>query len=174
MDTRGMKTALLALAWLFTALAVLASGCSYSFTGSSVPPHLKTIGIPFFEDQSGFGEPGLREKLTNKLIDLFVQDNSLAVADRSHSDSILEGVIVAVRDEPSVVTQGEAVTKRRMTITVKATFQDMKLKRKVWEKQFSDWGDYDISGGPTARQSGIDAAIEKLAEDVLLETVSGW
>lgn len=160
--------------WLIAATAVLASGCSYSFTGSSVPPHLKTIGVPLFDDQSGFGEPGVREKLTNKLIDRFVQDNSLEVADRSHSDSILEGVVVSIRDEPSVVTQGEAVTKRRVTISLKATFQDMKMKKKVWEKQFSNWGDYEISGGPAARQSGIDAALDKLAEDIVLETVSGW
>ena len=161
-------------ATLLLILASAVSGCSYSFTGSSVPPHLKTIAIPLFDDQSGFGEPGLREKMTNKLIERFVQDNSLEVADKSRSDSILEGIIVNIRDEASVVTKGESVTKRRVTITVKATFQDMKLKKKVWEKQFSDWGDYEISGGPAQRQTGIDAAIEKLTEDLLLDTVSGW
>jgi len=172
-ETR-MKRILPGFLWLIAASCVLAAGCSYSFTGSSVPPHLRTIGIPLFDDQSGSGEPGLREKLTNKLIEKFVQDNSLAVSDKSHSDSMLEGVIVTVRDEPSVVTQGESVTKRRVTVSLKATFQDMKLKKKVWEKQFSNWGDYEISGGPTARQSGIDAALDKLTEDMVLETVSGW
>ena len=37
--------------------AVLASGlagCAYSFTGASVPAHLKTIAIPLVDDQSGF------------------------------------------------------------------------------------------------------------------------
>jgi len=159
---------------LMAAGAMLVSGCSYSFTGSSVPPHLKTIAVPLLDDQSGFGEPGLREKVTNKLIERFVQDNSLEVADRLHSDSILEGIIIGVRDEPTVVGKGETVTKRRITITLKATFQDMKLKKKVYEKQFSNWGDYDSSGGPAQRQSGIDAAIDKLTEDVLLDTVSGW
>ena len=150
------------------------SGCPYSFTGSSVPKHLKTIAVPLFDDQSGFGEPGLREKFTNKLINRFVQDNSLEVADKSHADSMLEGTIVSVRDEPLVVTKGESVSKRRVTIAVKATFQDLKLKRKVWDKDLSNTGDYDISGGPAQRQVGIDAAIEKLTEDILIETVSGW
>ena len=150
------------------------SGCPYSFTGSSVPKHLKTIAIPLFDDQSGFGEPGLREKFTNKLISRFVQDNSLEVADKTHSDSMLEGSIVSVRDEPLVVTKGESVSRRRVTIAVKATFQDLKLKRKVWDKDLSNTGDYNISGGPAQRQIGIDAAIEKLTEDILIETVSGW
>ena len=59
------------------------SGCPYSFTGSSVPAHLKTVAIPLFDDLSGSGEPGLRELLTNKLIARFRQDNSLEVVDRS-------------------------------------------------------------------------------------------
>ena len=150
------------------------AGCAYSFTGSSVPPHLKTIAIPLFDDQSGFGEPNLRENFTNKLISLFQQDNSLEISERTHADCILEGAIVAVRDDPAVVAGGEAVTKRRMTITVKASFQDMQLKKKVWEKELSNWGDYEITSGPAQRQSGIDEAIRKLAEDILIETVSGW
>lgn len=176
---RGRKT--LVLLWLVRLAVLLAAaaapgcaGCPYSFTGSSVPAHLKTVSVALFDDQSGFGEPGLREKFTNKLIERFTRDNSLEVADKSHADSIIEGVIVSVRDEPAVVQKGEAVTSRRVTVTVKASFQDVKLKKKVWEKQLSNWGDYAIGGGPAQRQTGLDAAIEKLTEDMVIETVSGW
>ena len=150
------------------------SGCPYSFTGSSVPSHLKTVAIPLLDDQSGFGEPGLREKFTNKLIDRFVRDNSLEVADKTHADSVLEGIIVSVRNDPLVVTKGESVTKRRVTITIKVAYHDLKLKKKIWDKQLSNTGDYEISGGLAQQQTGIDAAIEKLTEDILIETVSGW
>lgn len=164
--------------WLILTLTVVSliswAGCAYSFTGSSVPPHLKTIAIPLFDDQSGFGQPNLREDFTNKLISLFQQDNSLEISEKTHADCILEGVIAVVRDDPSVVAGGEAVTKRRVTITVKASFQDMKLKKKVWEKELSNWGDYEIVSGPAQRQTGIDEAIRKLAEDIVIETVSGW
>lgn len=150
------------------------SGCMYSFTGSSVPSHLKTIAIPLFDDQSGAGEPGLREKLTNKLIDRFRQDNNLEIADKTHADSILEGIITSIPDQPQVVEKGETVTKRRVTVSVKVTYQDMKLKKKIYDKEYSAWGDYLIGGGPAQRQTGIDAAIEKLTEDILIDTVSGW
>ncbi|MBI3765520.1 MAG: LptE family protein [Ignavibacteriales bacterium] len=146
----------------------------YSFTGSSVPSHLKTIAIPLFDDQSGAGEPGLREKLTNKLIDHFRQDNNLEIADKTHADSILEGIITSIPDQPQVVEKGETVTKRRVTVSVKVTYQDMKLKKKIYDKEYSAWGDYLIGGGPAQRQTGIDAAIEKLTEDILIDTVSGW
>lgn len=152
----------------------LCSGCIYSFTGSSVPAHLKTVAIPLFDDQSGSGQPGLREELTNKLTDRFRQDNSLQITDRSHADSIVEGIITSATDEPQVVEKGEAVTSRRITLTVKVTYQDMKLKKKVWDRQYSEWGEYQIVGGPARNQPAIDAAIDKLADDILLDTVSGW
>jgi hypothetical protein len=155
-------------------IVLLNSGCPYSFTGASVPNHLKTIAIPLVDDQSGFGEAGLRERFTTELTNLFIGDNSLAVADRTTADSILEGVIVSVSDVPSVVTQGESVTKRRITLTVKCAFQDKVQRKKVWEKNFSQWGDYDSGGGLSQRDAGLRDAIKKVTEDILLETVSGW
>ena len=148
------------------ATALLNAGCPYSFTGASVPKHLKTIAIPLVDDQSGFGEPGLREEFTTELTNLFLSDNSLEVADKTTADSILEGVITSVSDAPSVVAQGEAVTQRRITMAVKFTYQDKVLRKTVWEKTFSDWGDYD--------SGGLSEAMKKLTEDILLETVSGW
>jgi hypothetical protein len=155
-------------------LALAYAGCVYSFTGASVPSHLKTVGIPLVDDQSGFGEPGLRETFSNKLIELFNSDNSLGVADKSVADALLTGSIVSITDAPSVVTTGETVSKRRITMTVRYTFQDMKLRKKVWEKNFSNWGDYDSGGGSSQRQVGLQEAMRKITEDVLLETVSGW
>jgi hypothetical protein len=146
--------------------------CAYSFSGSSVPAHLKTVAVPLFEDQSGFGEPGLKENFTSKLIDLFVSDNSLEIADRSNADSIIEGAILSVIDAPSVIAPGEQVSKRRITVLVHVVFQDLKLRKKVWEKDFSNWGEYAIGSEP--RTSALTQAVNKVTEDILLETVSGW
>ena len=162
------------LAVLLIAVLIGCIGCPYSFTGASVPKHLKTIAIPLVDDQSGFGEAGLRERFTTELTNLFIGDNSLEVADRTTADSILEGVISSVNDAPSVVTQGESVTKRRITVSVKFVYQDKVQRKKVWEKTFSNWGDYDSGGGLSQRETGLRDAIKKVTEDILLETVSGW
>ncbi len=165
-----------AVGGLVVALAVLLAfaGCPYSFTGASVPPHLKTIGIPLVDDQSGFGEPGLREQFTTALINLFTSDNTLEVADRKTANAVLEGAIVSVTDAPEVVQTGEQVSKRRITMNVRYTLTDMVTRKKLWEKNFSNWGDYDSGGGASQRQTGLQDAIKKITEDVLLETVSGW
>lgn len=148
-------------------------GC-YSFTGASVPSHLRTIAIPLMDDQSGSGEASLREKLTQTLTDQFIRDNSLEVADKSNADSVIEGVITSVRDEIFAVGGGETVNRRRLNLSVKVVYTDMKLRKKVFEKTFSNFGEYDPTAGFTQRQAAFDEAIRKISEDILLETVSGW
>jgi hypothetical protein len=159
--------------WFAIAAVVAGAGC-YSFTGGSVPANLKTVTIPLVDDQSGFGQAGLREKFTNDLTTLFIKDNSLEVTNRTNADALLEGVLLPITDAPVAVQQGEQVSKRRITMSAKFTFQDMKLRRKIWEKTFSNWGEYDSGGGLSQRQTGLEEAIKKITEDILLETVSGW
>jgi hypothetical protein len=153
---------------------VLLAGCAYSFKGGSVPAHLKTVAIPLTQDQSGYGDPTLRDQLTQQLVDRFTNDNTLQVTDGKTADSIIRSVVIDVKDVPSVVQAGEKVTARRMMVTVRITFEDLKLRKKVWEKDFSNWGDYPSGGGPTQRNDGVKEAIRKLTEDVLNETVAGW
>jgi hypothetical protein len=148
--------------------------CTYSFKGGSVPPHLKTIAIPIVEDQSGYGDPTLRDSFTKQLVDRFTNDNTLQLADRNSSDSILEGVVTEVKDAPVVLQGGEQVAQRRMTVTVRVTFQDLKLRKKVWEKSFTSWGDYSSGSGLTQRNDGVLEAVRKLTEDILNDTVAGW
>ena len=150
------------------------AGCPYSFTGASVPPHLKTIAIPIVEDQSGYGDPALRDQFSQQLLQRFVNDNTLQPADRSSADAIVEGVITAVRDAPAVVEGGDQVAKRRISITAHVIFRDLRLRKKVWEKDFSQWGDYSSGGGLTQRNEGIAEAVRKITEDILNETVAGW
>lgn len=152
----------------------LFSGCVYSFKGGSVPAHLKTVAIPLIQDQSGFGDPTLRDEFTQQLVQRFTNDNTLQIADRGSADSILEGVIVDVKDAPAVVQGGEQVAARRITVTARVTFQDLKLRKKIWEKDFNNWGDYASGSGLTQRNDGIKEAVRKLTEDILNETVAGW
>ncbi len=161
--------------FIFVAVFLLFYSCRYSFTGASVPPHLKTIAISLFDDQSGYGRATLREELTKKVVERFIQDNTLKIADRNTADSILEGVIISVQDNPVIVGAGERVKRSRLTITVRVTFYDMVKRNKVWERTFSNWGEYELEGNIQQNlEFGIRQAIEKLSEDILLATVSNW
>lgn len=157
----------------FILFSFLFFGCSYTFTGASVEPHLKTVAIPLFEDNSGFGEPNVKEKLTSSLLDFFIKDNTLSIAAKNSSDAIISGAITSISDSPAIIEKGEIIGSRRITIYVHATFNDLILKKKIWEKDFSNFGDYETSS-PLGRTSALDEAIKKISEDILLQTVSGW
>jgi len=170
----GNVVRLIAVPFLLVVWLAGCAGCPYSFTGASVPPHLKTISIPIVEDQSGYGDPTLRDQFSQQLLQRFVNDNTLQPGDRSTSDSILEGVITAVKDAPAVVEGGDQVAKRRISITAHVVFRDLKLRKKVWERDFTQWGDYPSGSGLTQRNEGIAEAVRKITEDILNETVAGW
>jgi hypothetical protein len=153
---------------------VSCSGCPYSFTGASVPPHLKTIAIPYADDRSGAGEPSLRDLLTQMLTQKFINDNNLKITDRSSADAVLECIITGFNDAPAIVSSGENVTTRRITITVQVSYKDLVKRKTIYEKQFSNYGDYDPSKGFDDRNNAISTAIDKISDDILLDTVSGW
>jgi len=98
----------------------------------------------------------------------------LELADRTTADAVLEGSIIDVRDAPNVLQGGENVAQRRITVRVKVKFNDLKLRKTMWDKEFTNWGDYPSGGGLTQRQEGIVEAVRKLTEDILNDTVAGW
>ena len=150
-------------------------GCSYSFTGSSVPPHLKTIAIPIVKDKSGSGEPSLSNDFTQKLTQEFTDDNSLYVVNSTTADAILNVTIVSLRDRAEVVSgENEKATKRKITMTVKAVYKDLVIKKTVFDKNFSNYGIFETDNYAENRKAAIQIAIDNLALDLLLAVVSDW
>jgi hypothetical protein len=164
------------LIFLFIILSVISfEGCfSYSFTGASVPSHLKSIAIPIAEDRSGSGQPGLSEMLTNSLTQKFIDDNTLQVTEKNKANAILNCSIISLTDAPTIITGNEQVQTRRITITVQAVYRDLVKRKTVFEKNFSEYGDYPSGGSMSSRNDAIQNAIDKISDDILLDVVSGW
>jgi len=160
---------------LFISIGIVNLRCGvYSFTGASVPQHLKTIAIPVADDRSGSGEPGLRELLTDQLTQKFIDDNTLQVSERTTANAILECTITSLSDAPAVVTAGENVASRRITVSVKVIYRDLVQRKTIYDKSFSNYGDYESGGSISERRDAIEAAVDLITEDILLDTVSGW
>jgi hypothetical protein len=170
----------IAYKFLLNALFIIAglvnftSCCSYSFTGASVPPHLKTISIPVADDRSGAGVPGLRELFTTMLTQKFIDDNTLRVSDRVNANASLDCTISSYSDAPAVVSGANNVTTRRITIGVQVIYKDLVKRKNIFEQTFSNYGDYSGNGGLTEKNAAINIAVDKITEDVLLAAVSGW
>lgn len=156
-------------------LLSLVWGCSYSFTGSSVPPHLKTIAIPIVKDKSGSGEPNLSNDFTQNLTQQFIEDNSLYVVNSTTSDAVLSVTITSMPDRAEVVSgENEKASKRRITLNVKAVYKDLVMKKTIFDKNFSNYGTFETDNYVENRQAAIQDAIDNVALDLLLAVVADW
>ena len=156
-------------------LTVLCSGCTYSFKGANPPEGIKTIYIPTVKDNSGFGVANLGDNFTLLLKTKFIKDNTLEYAEKINADGMLTCSITNIKDEALVVQAGEQVSKRKITITVNVDFSNLKKQKSIWKKDFSNWGEYDSqSGGFSARDNGLNSAVDKITDDILLDVISNW
>ena len=157
-------------------LAFLAAfgGCTYSFRGASLPPGVHSVAVQVFDDNSGFGDPNLRINLTNQLTQKLTADNTLQVTNMSSADAAVIGTVTSVNTQANAVQGNQQVSKWRITVNVSIKFQNLKTQKKIWTKDFSDWGDYDPSAGPSNRDAGLSQAEDKLTEDILLAVVTNW
>ncbi len=149
-------------------------GC-YSFTGAALPPHIKTIAIPIFNDESRSGVPNLRERLTQELTQRVQTQSPLIIEQsRTQAHSIIEAVVTAYSDVPSVIGgQTERATQNRITIRVSATYRDLVKKKILFKQDFNGVQDYPI-GNFQAQQQAIARAITTIADDMLNRILSGW
>jgi hypothetical protein len=140
---------------------------AYSFSGSTLPPHIKTVGIPLFEDRTT--EFGIDQLLTDALIQAVTNDNTLKIANSRESDAIISGVITSVKDRTGQYDADETAGDYRVFVSVKVRFEDVKKRVLLWEDTITQWGAYD-----TNRNDGIEEALEKISTEILNRSVSGW
>jgi hypothetical protein len=139
----------------------------YSFTGATLPPHLKTVAVPLFDNRSP--EFGVDQKVTDAVIEAVTRDNTLKIADPSNADCILRGTLMRMEDRAGQYDSNEEASTYRITLTVQAVFEDLRKKTVIWQNSFSAFGTYS-----TDRDGAITEAVDKLTTDIINKMVSNW
>ena len=153
-------------------LSVTISGC-YSFTGGTIPEHLKTLQIQSVTDNSNFGNPEYKIDLEIALNNNFIKDNSFEISDND-ADAKLIVSIYSILETTNTVSQGELESEKRITLTCSVEYYDNVNKKQIWKKNFSSYGLFDVNQAFTARNETMQTIIKQIAEDILLSVVSGW
>lgn len=147
-------------------------GC-YSFTGGSVPDHLKTILIPTVVDVSSFGVPEFKDFLTEELVNKFRSDGTLKVEDM-RADCQLSVKISSITESISQVNPGELEKERKVQVACRVEYYDNIMKKMIWEKDFTNYSFYNVSDGFVGRNDAVRSVLKNNAEDILLSVISGW
>ena len=57
---------------------------------------------------------------------------------------------------------------------MRGVYRDLIQRKAIYDKSFSNYGDYPSGGTIEERKDAIETAIDLISEDILLDTVSGW
>ena len=163
----------LILAVVFSAISLL-PGCSYSFTGASISPTVKSISVNYLPNNAPLVQPALSRKLTETIRDKFTSQSGLSLVS-SNGDLTIEGEITGYSTEPVAITSEQQGALQRLKITVNIRFTNKQDPKQDFETTFSRFQDYDA----TRRLSEVEETLmdiinEELAQDIFNKAVVNW
>ena len=150
------------------------AGCGYG-TNTRTAKDIKTLYVPFFENKTS--EPGLEIKVTEKIIQNLIDDNTLKVVSENGADAVLDGEIVDFKNQPFSFNQSLNAEEYHVVITVTCTLFNRRTNEPIWEKRnFVGDGSYfveQVEGGKTY-EDAKDESIKEITDRILNLTVQDW
>ena len=163
--------------WIASAAAlVCVGGCAYGTSTALLPPHLKTVAIPVFENQTT--EYTLDREITDAVIRRFVADNHLRVVDQRAANSVIRGRITSYHNSVFGISPVSRAEEYRVSIGIAVTFKDLVKNREIWSEEIIKTANYYVADvpGDTAKTEldGRKEAIERIADEILSRSIESW
>jgi outer membrane lipopolysaccharide assembly protein LptE/RlpB len=172
MKSRHRETA----SWALFSVALVLAGCGYYSTTSRTAKDIKSIHVPFFENQTP--QPNLEITVTEEVINNLVADNTLKVTDEEYADAVLNGAIVEFRNNPFSFDDELNAQEYNILIRVQATLYNRRKNEPIWEsKIFSGDGSYFVDVVDERAQTfdgAVAESIREITEQILNITVQDW
>ena len=154
---------------------LLGSACAYSFTGSNLPAHVKTVAIPNFANETL--EPGLDQEITTVVIDRFIKDGRLKLAPDGKASCRLAGRVVRYENHVNNYRPDESPGDYIVVVTVAMTLRDMVKDRDLWKDDALTRTAIYVPGATSGVGSEREArseALRTLAGDMITRTMEPW
>jgi len=180
MESNHKKNITLTLNRLFLLIFIVGSavliGCkvSYSFSGASISPQVKTFSIQYFQNRAPLVQPGLSQYLTDGLIDKCKGQTNLKFIN-GLGDVNFEGEITDYNTRPLTVAADASAAMNRFTITVRVKFTNSVEPELSFEQTFSRYEDYDSNLNLSDVEKELsDKIMEMIVEDVFNAAFVNW
>jgi hypothetical protein len=147
---------------------------SYSFSGASISPQVKTVSVQYFQNRASLVQPGLSQYLTDALIDKCKAQTSLTTVN-GIGDVNFEGEISDYNTRPRTVAADNEAAMNRFTISVKVKFTNSIESDLSFEKVFSKYEDYDSNIDLSQVERDLSVKIvEMIIEDIFNQAFVNW
>lgn len=160
---------------LCAAVLGLAACGIYSFSGTSIRPDVHTITIEPVVNNAMKVNPSLANDLSEALKDKFKKLTSLEQVEMD-GDLVLVVTVESYDVKAQGVAKDETPAQNRLTVTCKATFENIKHPEENFEKKsFAAYQDYDADLSLDEVEASLcDDIIETLVEDIFNASVAQW
>ncbi len=161
---------------IFPVLVFILGGCkvTYSFSGASIAPEVKTFSVAYFQNRAPLVQVGLSQTITNALIDKCKAQTNLNYVTGT-GDVSFEGEITDYKTAPLTVAADAQAAMNRFTITVKVKFINSVEPDYSFDQTFSRYADYNASLNLSDVESELsDEIISQLVEDIFNQAFVNW
>jgi hypothetical protein len=174
---RGKKSNLALFSMLLLmgiCVCCLEQGCSYSFTGASISPSVKTLSVSYLPNNAALVQPTLSRNLTEAIRDKFTSQSSLSLVS-TNGDLNIEGEITGYTTEPVAITADQQGAMQRLKITVNIRYTNKQDPKQDFETSFSRYKDYDAKQPlSSVEESLIELINDELSQDIFNKALANW
>lgn len=162
--------------FLILVLVLLSQSCgTYSFSGASIPPEMKTVSVQFFENTSALVVPYLSQQFTEALKDRIRNQSRLSIV-RAEADANFEGRITDYTIRPVAIQGNARAGLDRVTVTVSVKYSNILKPELNFEQSFQAFQEFSLNQGPiqTQEQKLLALIIRQLTEDIFNKAFANW
>jgi hypothetical protein len=153
-------------------LAIAASGCGYALAGraSSMPAHIKRIGLPMLVNQST--TPELDQILTNAIRqELSSRGRYTVVHDTTGVDAVLTGTIMPIQTNLTGMTEARQAARYIVTVIANVEFKELPANTVHWANAaFRASEEYEVPTGTGATDQTLVFQADRQALERLART----
>lgn len=153
--------------WFVFLPLLLCYSCGYHLagTGSGLPEHIHTIGLPIFANYTQGYQ--VEQKLTASVTNILIQRGKYKVVPETlNVDALLKGAITSVSLVPITFNSNGGAKEYNVIITARVTFTDNIDQKILFENpSFIFRGQYEIDQSQIAYFDRSSQAIDDIAKD---------
>lgn len=164
---------------LILALCGFAAACGYHLrgTGTFLPPHIKTLYVPMFKNETTRFQLDL--KLTQAVVNEFTARSKVEVStDEGKSDAVLLGDIVTFNVSPIALSSQGGADRYNITVVARVVLRDKVKNRIIFANpSFLYIQEYEVSEGTdfeSMETEAIDQIAEKFARSLVMTMLEGF
>lgn len=148
---------------------------SYSMTGASISPDVKTFSVDYFPNKAPLVVPYLSSLFTEKLTTYMRSKTGLTQMTDNNGDIRFEGQIVGYYQRPIDIQKDEMAASNRLTIEIRVKYTNIKDDTYDFTSNFSNYEDYSINENfDSIEEELINKILDKIIDDIYNKALVNW